>query len=264
MAFDFENFENAEYAEDLDAIEYAQRRRSKMVPFRTKRARRAIPVQARASQPTFTTQFDLNFSFAQGGAGAATATKFPVVVFGNSDMQGNFAGTLGQCPILDPAFVFSGFYIAPSAQLFTITGSTNPGGAINGDGVFVYQRPVDGHWIVIVVNCNQVAYGSLLGATQSDRFVINTIRYSVPNPAVLTQFLEKIGYFYQSTFGKATKDSLNPNSYKTEANQTQNIVTIPMSWGVDKYGSLYTYIIPTAGVQATWSVFVNYEQLLKA
>jgi hypothetical protein len=258
--------DNLESAENVTGRKNRQIRGRRVGTATTQRAvpSRTAPVNANPTR-IFTAQADLVISWVKkvGGAGA---TKMPFALFSKADASANYAKWLQNTPNVDASWLYAGFFIYPSVP--TSICPTGVVGAIIGDGIFLYYNPADGaggSYVAVVIHCNQIAYGSLLEATNSDRFVISTIRYSLPNPTVLTQYGEQVNYLYQGLFGKSVTDSLNPLSYKEPTQFQTGVIDIPLGsngWGIDKYSEFGGYIIPTQVM--TWSIFIESETRLTA
>lgn len=260
MSLFIDNFDSAENVTGRRQI--SRGRRIGTVAVQT--ARRSAPVQGNPTK-SFTAQADIVLTWV-AKAGAVNTSKIPFSLFGNSDARALYTKFLTVQPLNNVNYVYAGFYIVPNISLTNIlAGVALPVGSVSGDGFFLFTNPVTGDWMGVIVHCNQVAYGALLDATNSDRFVISAIRFALPNPATLTQYGEQITYLYQSLFGKAITDSLNPLSYK-DPNQFQaGIIDIPLGsngWGIDKSSQFGGYIIPSQVM--TWSIFIQSETRLTA
>jgi hypothetical protein len=242
-----------------------RRRRIGSATTQTARPSLSAPVNPNPTR-IFTAQADIVVSWIKKSAGTA-ATKMPFAIFGKSDSFANYAKWLQNTPNVDSSWIYAGFFIYPAVPSAIVTGGIIPG-AVIGDGVFLYFNPADGSggsWVCVLIHCNQVAYATLLDATNSDRFVISTIRYSLPNPSALTQYGEQINYLYQGLFGKSVADSLNPLSYKNPEQFQNATIDIPLGsngWGVDKASEFGGYIIPSQVM--TWSIFIESETRLSA
>ncbi|MFA7302014.1 MAG: hypothetical protein WC069_06910, partial [Candidatus Shapirobacteria bacterium] len=106
-----------------------------------------------------------------------------------------------------------------------------------------------------IVRCSQVAYGTLLDALNSDRFVMNMIRYNIPDTTKVTQYNNNIGLFTLSLFGKADADYVSPNSYKKPEQFQNGFIDLPLKYGVAKQKSIGMYVNYDCDV-ITWSIFV--------
>jgi hypothetical protein len=100
-----------------------------------------------------------------------------------------------------------------------------------------------------------VAYATLLTALSSDRFVLNMIRYVIPDTTLIAQYSNNIGLFRQSLFGKFNSDYMSPNSFKKPEQQQNGLIDIPLKKGIDKETSMGMYINYTC-IELSWSIFV--------
>lgn len=180
-----------------------------------------------------------------------------VYIFGNSDFAGSYAK--------------SRQLLNEGCQLISVSVSQNSGisGKV-GDLVFEYDILPNNRaayisydiTVKLIISCEQVAYGTLLDSISSDRFNINTIRYSVPTGQE-KQFGENISLIRQSLFGKVANDFVSPQSFQNSMDYQKNIVDIPLSVGVDKNLVLATYM-PVGVTSFRWTVFVSASEKLVA
>lgn len=228
-------------------------------------------VLASKGNPAFSAQFDLQI-FVQyytltGGAytqilpaalNAGLKNKLPVFLFGNADYAAGYAKMMQSYPLVGWSYGIPGIYgkdyFTPYAFDATVKGNLE-----NGDLVFPFTSALPGAGTttlaLVVVRCSQVAYGALLNSISSDRFVMNMIRYVLPDNTQQAQYQQKLGIYYQSLFGKFDSDSLSPNSYKKPEQMQTNIVDIPLKRGIAKQDIIASYIIYT-NVETDLSIFV--------
>lgn len=212
--------------------------------------------------PESKAQFDLNIrSWTFNGGAGDWSGKVPVFLFGVSDRDGNYRKGLGLLP-LPSNITFSGATVYPD-----LPGGFGAGLTVAqvGDLVLSFLHS-NGSRCCIIINCSQVAYCTLLAATNSDRFMINLIRYSLPSTIILTQFNEAIKVSVQSLFGKSSDDSINPLSYKNPNQNQSNLIDILAGVSINKRTELLTYVSPIVGapiggsIQGDifyWSIFVE-------
>lgn len=108
----------------------------------------------------------------------------------------------------------------------------------------------------IRVECKQVAYGTLLDATSSDRFTMNNIRYKVPDSTKTAQFEKQLRIIRQSLFGKLSTDDISPAAYQKPEQYQTNIIDVPIIKGIDKESSLGSYLNYDVG-EILLSIFVQ-------
>lgn len=234
-------------------------------------------LMAAQGNPQFTAQFDLtlNLLFFTVAAGVYTAitpaallaaqptlaTKFPAFVFGNSDYEGGFVRLQSAFPLntwlYDIPFI-NGQGSQPGT-LFGTLDATARGLLRRGDLVQPYTAVLGGvnYVAMSVIRCNQVAYGTLLGALSSDMFVLNMIRYIMSDTTAtgLAQYANNVNIFKQSLFGKYDADFVSPNSFKLPEQMQNGVIDIPVQVGIDKQLALATdqnYNTPLV----QWSLFV--------
>jgi len=230
--------------------------------------------------PSFAAQFDVSFvlRWFTVAAGVYTATtqavvaaavpaiaqaKLPGFVFGNSDFAGGFAKLRAQFP-LTGGLLYDNPFVFGEGQGGTIFGNldANARAALQvGDLVQpVYITSGSNYVIFVIVRCTQVAYGTLLDALNSDMFLMNMLRYIMPDStaASLNQYQNNISILKQSLFGKFDSDFVSPNSFKMPEQQQANIIDIPLKKGVDKQVALAVMLNPDIpNGTAQWSIFVQ-------
>jgi hypothetical protein len=195
---------------------------------------------------------------------AAAAAKVSSFVFGNSDFAGGFAKLRAQFP-LTAGLSYDNPFIYGQGQEGTIFGTldaTARAQLVVGDLVIPITAVLGGTNYVIfsIVRCTQVAYGTLLDALNSDMFLMNMLRFIMPDSTApsLNQYQNNISILKQSLFGKFDSDFVSPNSFKMPEQQQANIIDIPLKKGVDKQVALAFNLnqdIPNGTAQ--WSIFVQ-------
>lgn len=224
--------------------------------------------------PDFQDQFNLNFRviyvndtlgtiITPAALPAALQNQLPVFLFGNSDYTGAYNRTRQYFPLntwVATSLAAAGFYygIANKEVLFT----TAVGAIFNpfvrdGDFYLLYRATVAGsnYLALVIVNCPQVPYGSLLDSINSDVFLINMIRYTVP-AANVNQLRNQILIINKSIFGKTQDDKIDPQTFVTGTTFNRNIADIPLNMEINKYKSIGFYINFDC-VDFGWSVTVK-------
>lgn len=198
---------------------------------------------------------------------AALATQLPCFIFGNSDYAGGFKNAQGNFPLSgwqytnNTPFIFGKDYPACSFGVldatvlakFQVGDLVIPVSAVNG-GVNVLA--------VTVIRCQEVAYGKLLDAINSDVFWINNIRYTVPT-ADIAQYNNSIKILTESLFGLAKQNAISPTANKTPQQFQDGIIDMPIKKGIDK-NQLFGLYINYNRVSFQWSIFVRKVDKLAA
>lgn len=214
--------------------------------------------------PKFKAQFDLEvgyFILYPGGIIVPTAfdnNQLPLAIFGKSDFQGNYNDALGIYN-LPPNIRYDGVVIYPGGSVGIIPGVNQ------GDLVLTFTDTILSLRCFVVVKCKNVAYGSLLDATGSDRFVTNLVRMSLPSTTILSQFDQNFSFNKLSLFGKTERDQVSPLSYKNPNQQQVNIIDIDMAFPIFKETCLSTTtkIIPANTYQTAFSLSVFVTRFIK-
>lgn len=192
---------------------------------------------------------------------------FPLFLFGNSDFAAGFKNAKAFMPV--GLYEYGTPFIVKSTQEIQGIRLENPaltGGFYDtsynspsvserkakiGDLVvpLYYRQDFDLGYttytvVEVVLSCAQVGYGTLLESISSDRFVINMIRYNLPDVEKVAQFSEQIKIIKQTLFGKISSDDISPASFRTPQQYRDGIVDIPLEKGIDKESVLCTYILP--------------------
>lgn len=238
----------------------------------------ATVLAAAAGNPGFAAQFDLQlllkFFSIVDATGVATlltpaqllaaaptlANQLAQFVFGNSDFAGGFKRTMQAYPLTNWTYGTPFIYGkgTPTVNGLALD-ATVLATLVRGDLVIpqYFDSGATTYVALSIVRCNQVAYGTLLDALNSDRFVMNMIRYVMndTSSAGLAQFNQNIGIYKQSLFGKFDSDFISPTSFKMPEQMQDGIIDIPLEKGIDKQvilGTYQNYDAPTV----QWSIFV--------
>jgi len=105
------------------------------------------------------------------------------------------------------------------------------------------------------IHCGNVPYATLINSLSSDLVTLNMIRYTV-NPLLLGQLGNQINLIKQSLFGKASTDTIDPNTYITGGTFNQNIADIPLTLQIDKNLVLAT-VTNFDSILWTWTVTIS-------
>lgn len=208
-------------------------------------------------------------------------TDVAAFVFGKADAVGGYKRNHQLFPVSNwiykvnkllesdtPAYSFNVNAVAGKVDIVSIESpSFLDGVAGRGDILQVYYRIETGATTTAVtitlcevrIECKQVAYGTLLDATSSDRFTINNIRYKVPDSTKTAQFEKQFRLIRQSLFGKLSTDDLSPAAYQKPEQFQVNIIDVPIIKGIDKESSIGTYLNYDVG-EVLWSIFVQTQR----
>jgi hypothetical protein len=232
------------------------------------------------NQPVFSAQFDLslipvfyNVTVADGTHAvitpanllAAAKVQIPSIFFGNSDYATGFAFAKQKLPL--NVWTYSRVYVYGSNDPAVI----GDGGAVtypfpaevknqlqNGDMVielYYDSGGVTDNKAVIIHRCQQVAYGTLLDSVNSDRFVLNKLRYTIPDTTKIAQYGNQIRLLRQSLFGRNVEDFVSPQAQKSPEQFQNGVIDIDLKKGIDKETLMATYVNYDVG-QFDWSIFV--------
>lgn len=185
---------------------------------------------------------------------AAQKTNYPVYFFGQSDKASHYrkarqlvnsvawntgdmsvidGGNLQGSPIYpDPA---AGGEILPYALGSLTNNLLLPGDVLLAIPMQLFVQGVAATTIVaeVLIRCSNVGYGTLIDSLSSDLITLNMIRYTV-DAAQTAQLANQIEAIYQSLFGKASTDTIDPNAFITGGTFNPNISDIPVTIPIDK------------------------------
>jgi len=235
-----------------------------------------VKVNQGAYNPSFVAQFQLQvvpyyFSVAAGvytniapaALNATLKVKLPYFLFGNIDFAAGY-------PILKGLFPISNWkYNTP-----VVFGSTNrPGDDFSawdanvtsllqdGDLVIAYTASAGGtdYLAIKIVRSLDVAFATLLQATQSNLFGTNMVRMSAFSDAAIdiAQFQNPFKCVDLTMFGKFTQDTVNPKSFKNPEQQQKDIIDIDFEFRVSKQKAIGSYFNFDAGT-IDLNMFVAY------
>lgn len=209
--------------------------------------------------------------------GAGQQTNLPLYLFGNIDKASNYARarqlvpggagwTYADMAVIEVGNGRTGYFPLPhaAASVEYISGSIFNNLTLNGDLLFLipmagFVAGAAGTTVTaeIIVRCPNVPYTSLLAALNSDMMTLNMIRYVVPVAAV-AQLGQQITLIKSSMFGKASQDTLDPQTFITPGTFQPQIADIPITLPIDKNFVAATEIQYTAAVPITlqWTLTV--------
>jgi hypothetical protein len=224
--------------------------------------------------PAFSASFDLTFqiiyftlnsgaytNIAASALSATLKTQLPVFLFGWNDFKAGYAKLRQNFPVNVWAYGRPGIFGKDSFSEFGFDATVN-GKLLAGDMVIPFTSALPGagttSLALVVIRSTQVAYGTLLESLVSDKFVMNMIRYTLPDEtaASLAQYSNNVNLFKMSLFGKFDSDFVSPNSFKKPEQQQKNLIDIPLKRGIDKEKSMGFYLNYDVPGVVTWSTFV--------
>ena len=197
-----------------------------------------------------------------GALPLALQTKLPVFLFGLTDYYGGYTKCRTFSQISNNNLIPNQWSLQGTStragvnqlgvSIFGLNGNDAiiqqfgvfiAGTYVPGDLIFLFfgNGGVSGVWSIMIVHCNNVAYGTFLNSFVSDLITINTIRYIVPI-ANINQFVHPLRFGYQTLFGKTDFDSIDPRMYITSTDFQQQIADIPIKLPIDKAVMLLTDI----------------------
>lgn len=101
------------------------------------------------------------------------------------------------------------------------------------------------------VICQEVPYLNLLTASGRGLVELSKIRASVPSDSQLIQFDNKLETNRRSMFGKSEQDSIVPQAFKTELQQQNTIISLPVTYVIDEERFMRIAMAYNAGVTIT-------------
>lgn len=192
---------------------------------------------------------------------AAQKTQYPVYFFGQSDKASHYrkarqllntaswneddmavidGGNIQGAVIYpDPA---AGGSILPYALGSVVNNRVLPGDVllVIPQVGFVAAAAATTQICEVLIRCTNVGYGTLIDSLSSDLITLNMIRYTV-DAAQTAQLQNQIEAIYQSLFGKASTDTIDPNAFITGGTYNPNIADIPLTIPIDKNLVLGTF-----------------------
>lgn len=231
--------------------------------------------------PPFKAQIQLNvlkFYFTKATAGTIYTTKLPAnldaslkvklpfFTFSNSDFDSGFSKLKGQYPITNwsyrAPFIF-GRVTNPGTDAFATGGGFSSAVLAqlkDGDLILPFTAVTavvgeEHNLAIIVIRTSDVPYGTLLGATNSNTFKLNLLRYTT-NVGQEVQFSNAILAANETMFGKFTSDPVNPESFKNPEQDQDNIIDVEIDFDVNKQTGLSS-LTDFDVLNLRWNLFIQ-------
>jgi hypothetical protein len=254
----------------FDAFDYADEQLSH-IPQISKQLATPTELKGQAGMPMFVGQFDLSlisrYYTLTGGAyasippaslNAALQNNLPFFIFGNNDFAAGYNYLRGQYPINANWSYGSPFVWTGQATELGLDATVFADLQI-GDIVLPFTSALPGAGTTTlalhIIRSGNVAYASILTSSNSDRFIIDGIRYNLSDNTQIAQFANQFGLFDLSLFGKAKTDRFSPTSYIRPEQFQANIADLPIEYAIDKHKSFAVQNIFT-NLEMTLSIFV--------
>lgn len=192
---------------------------------------------------------------------AALKSNLPFFVWGNNDYASGFKKLKGEFPINSNwTYGIPGIWGKDNFSQYAFDANVT-GLLQTGDLLIPFTSPLPGAGTTTlalnIVRCPEIGYGSLLSMINSDMFLINGVRYTLPDTTKLEQYSNQIQFQDLSIFGKFDSDKLTPNDYKVPEQFQNGIVDIPISgrWGsINKHRAWGFYNL-FDNINSSWTVF---------
>lgn len=207
--------------------------------------------------PSFIAQFDLQIitkyftvagavytNVAAAALAAGLKTQVAAFIFGHSDSNSGYSKMRTFYPVAG-GWVYNDMFVMGYSlprSLYNNLDANALAFLLPGDVVFPFSSGAANTVALVIVRCIQVPYAALLGALNSDKFVMNMIRYIIPDAATISQYQNNLGIYEQSIFGKLKVDNVAPNTYKQPENFQTNVIDIALKKGIDKQIGIGTYV----------------------
>lgn len=127
----------------------------------------------------------------------------------------------------------------------------------DGDVIIPFTATVAGvnYVALTIVRANDIAYASLLDATNSNTFTINLVRFKVATGQE-TQFQNSVVIANETMFGKVTTDPVNPESFQSPQDQQPNILDMDVVIDINKQKGLASAANYDV-LSLTWNLFIE-------
>lgn len=187
-------------------------------------------------------------------------TKLFAFLFGNSDSKAGYADARGRVKLsvweIGDSFIF-GRDVARDGFNNSLPISVTAQFQV-GDMITPYTATAGGtdYAAYVIIRVANIAYGSLLGAIDSDQFSMNMLRYVLNSTSDLAQYAEQIELVNLSLFGKQGSDTISPNSFKKPENQQETIIDMTYNLHINKETMIVVPILYNV-VNFSWSIFVS-------
>lgn len=211
--------------------------------------------------PVFKAQTDLLVYKVYGTVASSTITKIassslnaslqtglPFFLFGNSDFASGYKKFREETPVSNTNWTLAEIGVFgrdnfPTLDALTATAFTSL--LQRGDMVFIFISSLPGSGTtsiaMVYVRCNTTPYASILDSLNSDKFLINQIRYKIPTTNQ-DQINQDFTILDVSLFGNTKKDSVSPVAFFSPNQQQANIIDIPLQVEFNKRKGLSSYI----------------------
>lgn len=205
-------------------------------------------VRYAVGNPLSKTEIALTISIVYGNLGVgvvapvaipvAAQTRLPVWLFGLTDY---YSGYLKMNTLLNPTPAWQrnanlGISNVPmgiygfnfyTADLFMLPFLAT------GDMVLCFNFAPTNIYGLVIIHCNNVAYGTFLNSFVSDLITIDMLRFIV-NAVDILQFTNPVIFGTQTLFGKVKTDNIDPRKYIKPTMPQQQISDIPLDLPIDK------------------------------
>lgn len=218
-------------------------------------------IQVQILKAYFTEALDIYTPILPAALAGALQVDLPFFTFLNSDFEAGYAKLKALFPVsggwaYNPPVVY-GKTVTPAAA-FGAWDANVTAVLRDGDVVLPFTAttagPVNTLGLVII-RTSDVPYASLLGATNSNTFKINMLRYTV-NDGQEAQFANGILIVDETMFGKVTSDPVNPEAFKNPEQQQDFILDIDIETDINKqkgFASTADYDV----LNIRWNLFIE-------
>ncbi len=189
----------------------------------------------------------------------ATAGALAGFVFGTSDSQSGFLQLRQNFNLAvwaySDIFIYGRDYARSN---YSAIDATVKAQLLQGDLVEPFYSTQAGpvnYTAFVIIRMTNMAYGTLLQQMMNATFTAVTLRYTLGDSTLVTQYDNQIGIFDLSLFGNQKKGNVDPSGFKIPAQNQNGIVDIPIQQAVGKSIAWATYI-NYDNVSFTWGIFV--------
>lgn len=195
--------------------------------------------------------------------GAGLNVSLPFFLFLNLDFAAGYAQLKQKFP--QPLWVYNAPVVWGKDQPLSSTrplanGKWDAGVTAllrDGDVIIPFTATVGGinYVAFTIVRANDIAYASLLSATDSNTFGINLVRFKVALGQE-AQFANSVVLANETMFGKVTTDPVNPESFQSPQDQQPNILDMDVQVDINKQKGIASAANFDV-VALTWNVFID-------
>lgn len=249
---------------------YADEQMARM-PTISKQISTPTELKGQGGMPMFSAQFDMNLitryytltggaytNIAPAALNAALQNNLPFFIFGANDFAAGYASLRGRFPI-NANWAYGSPFIWTGQATELALDATVFNDLQIGDLVIPFTSALPGAGTTTlalhIVRSPNVAYATILESSSSDRFIIDGIRYRIPDQSQTAQYDNQIGLFDLSLFGKFNSDNASPTSYIKPEQFQNGVVDIPIEYAIDKHKSFGLFNVFT-NLTMTLSIFV--------